>query len=79
MVINQINVRRIPTFEAKNDPHVVTNSDAPMAGEFALKRMEPESRQAHVLRSDSAIKPCQHTSDFVRMLRTEAAVVIILV
>jgi hypothetical protein len=76
VVIDQIKVCRVALLEAKNDPPVGANRDAPITREIALERVQSPARQVELARLCRLIEPSQHARDFVSVLRVQFAAVV---
>jgi len=79
MVIEQIDIGGVALLEAKNDPPVGANGDAPIAGEVASQRVQPPARQIKVARLRRLVETRQHARDLVGVLNIHLAAVVIFI
>jgi hypothetical protein len=75
MIIDQINIRGAATFEVENNAPVGAYRDAPVPGEIAFQRMEPETGQVEFLWPGGLIEPRRYPGNLIRMLRADFAAV----
>ena len=79
MVIEQINIGDVALVEAKNDPPVAANGNAPIAHEIASQRVQPPARQIEVVRLRCLVETRQHARDLVGALRVYLAAIVIFI
>jgi len=77
MVIDIINVLRARV-KAENHAPVGAHCNGPKALLLAFERMQPESRQVHVVNRGSCVKRRQNITQFARMFRVNSAWVVLL-
>ena len=76
VVIDIINVLRA-VVKAENHPPVGAYGNRPKAFRRAFERMQPESRQIHVVNGSSGVKRCQNIPQFADVFRVYAARVVL--
>jgi hypothetical protein len=76
VVIDIINVLRV-VVKAENHPPVGAYCNRPKASRRAFERMQPESRQIHVVNVSSGVKRCQNIPRLANMFRVYAARVVL--
>ncbi len=76
MIIEVINAGCILSLEAKNNPPVRPNGDAPESGEIAFEGVQPVARQIQVFGAGRLIKQSRDAPDFFDMLLKETPPVV---
>jgi hypothetical protein len=76
VVIDIINVLRVAV-KAENHPPVGPNGHGPKTFHLAFERMQPESRQIHVVNGSSGVKRRQDIPQLADMFRVYAAWVVL--
>ena len=56
MIVHEIDVDGVFTFEIKDHPPVSRHRDSPLTSSLALKRMKSKTRQCHPIRSSTVVK-----------------------
>src|SRR5262245_20005000 len=80
VIIDIINVGRVAMFiEAKDDPPVCANGDAPKPGQVARQRVQVEAGQIHIVGVSRYVQLRQHTGNFGYMLRQQPPAVTALI
>lgn len=78
VVIDQIDIKGISVFKAKNNSPVAGYRDAPVAFQFPPKRVKPVTRQVKIGRVFCLIKMRQHIPEPLNLIGTNAARIIAL-
>src|SRR3990172_1891048 len=79
VVVKIIDVQRIVIGKAEHHSPVGANRDRPESFPVALERMEPESRQVHILNLPGSVEPRENVSQLLRVLREHPTWVVVLV
>jgi hypothetical protein len=78
VVIDVVNILDVPFFEAKSHPPVGANRNSPEAFHLAFERVQPETRQIHMLNLRRCLKGRQNVPELVNVFRIDAARIILL-
>ena len=73
MIVFVINIGHVRTIELECDSPVATDRYSPCSFPFSLERVQPESRQVHILRARGSMQACQNQPDTFVMLGLDAS------
>ena len=72
MVVDQINVASVAFLEAEDHAPVRPNSHAPKTFQVALERVEPKTRETHVVGLSGAVKDGEDVFGLLDVIRVYA-------
>lgn len=72
MIIEIINVVCIARVKAESDTPASRYPNSPVSFEFTFKRMQPKSREIHIIRFPTPIQNCKNIAQFNSVLRRHA-------
>jgi hypothetical protein len=79
VIIDQIDVYDIGALEAKNDPPIRADRDAPKIRQIAFELVQPETRQIHVFRRGGSVEARKNDPDLFYVFRVHATNVVFFV
>jgi hypothetical protein len=65
MVVGEIDIKSIAFLEAKNDPPIAANRNAPKAFEVAARPMQAQTLDLHVVDRDGGIQAEQQAGNLI--------------
>jgi hypothetical protein len=68
MIVDQVHVERIALLEAKDNPPVAGDRDAPKTLQIALQRMKSIAGKRHLLSSISDVQPGEDILDPIELI-----------
>lgn len=72
MVIDQIDVGCMAALDAEHNPPVRPHCDRPEALQVAFERMQPETRQIHVVRRSGTVQDEKDVPDLIQEVGADA-------
>ena len=75
MIINQLNITRVPILEPKNDPPVGADGDRPESFAAAFERMQAIAGKIKGLRSVCSVEGSQNIFDLVNEISSDLTAV----
>lgn len=76
MVVDQVDVKHVTAFKAKNDPPIRANGHGPIAFQIPRQRVQPKCRQIHDSNRVCAIKRQQYQSNLFDLIDAQASPVV---